>query len=137
MRASELLSRLVWRGVPLAAIVWAVRSGAIDYKGYLNMADSLIDVTQTEQRMGALSSMLVQTWAYEPRFPLPGELPGYAQQHVRGYPHPENDSWGREMHLEILAGGFRLRSAGADGLYLTADDVVQIHDKLKKHDLGP
>jgi hypothetical protein len=68
----------------------------------------------------------------ETRGPLPTGRGEFDQWMNRRYPQERTrrDAWGTRYQLEVTADGFRVRSAGADGVFGTDDDVWREGERL-------
>lgn len=126
MTAGELLSRVFWRGLPVAALAWAVQAGAIDVKSYLRSTANAFEGFEAEKQLSSLLGLLLTEYRAERRVPAQHELAAFCRKHLRGFGEsPELDPWASPLRIESLADGFRLRSAGADRKASTPDDHTQ------------
>lgn len=64
--------------------------------------------------------------------PTQGELASFLRQNMKTAPgmgrDPARDHWGNRYRIEDYGNGFRLISAGPDGIYDNEDDVVSGYD---------
>ena len=126
MTAGELLSRVFWRGLPVAALAWAVQAGAIDVKSYLRSTVNAFEGFEAEKQLSSLLGLLLTEYRAERRVPTQVELGAFCRKHLRGFgENPELDPWRSPLRIEPLPDGFRLRSLGADKEHGTSDDHTQ------------
>lgn len=134
MKPGEFLSRVFWRLGPILLIVWAVRSGVIDYKKYVRMIKGETK-TPVELQLDAVSNLLVDHYRQERRIPDGYQLSFWLtqQQAARAIaPRPDIDPFGNSLRLEKFPDGFVLVSDGPDRKARTPDDVTKRVEGLEK-----
>lgn len=133
MKPGEFLARMLWRVGPILLIVWAVRSGLIDYKKYIRMIKG--EQTPAQIQVQKISDLLIANYQRERNLPEPHRLPYWLTQSPEGRaiaPKPHLDPFGSPLRLTKIRDGFILSSDGPDKLPNTPDDVTRKVEGLEK-----
>lgn len=134
MRPGELLSRVAWRLGPVLLIVWAVRSGVIDFKKYLALASGGTK-SPAEVQLDKVSDLLVQEYKRTRMLPEGYRLAFWLTQHpdAKSFAaRPDVDPFGNSLRLTRIPDGFILSSDGPDKKPKTPDDMAKRVEGLAK-----
>ena len=134
MKPGELASRLFWRLGPILLIVWAVRSGVIDYQTYIRIIKGETK-TPVELQLDKVSELLIDNYRNESRIPDEYQLAFWLTQHPRARevaPRPNLDPFGNSIRMKKIPDGFVLTSDGPDRKASTPDDVTKKVEGLAK-----
>lgn len=134
MNGSSGLARLFWRGLPVVLIVWAVRSGAIDYRKYVKLLTGETK-TPVEVQLEGVANVLVDRYKIDRTIPEGYQLGFFLSQNAaakRIAEQPDVDPFGNSLRIARFADGFTLYSDGPDRQADTEDDVEYSVDELEK-----
>jgi hypothetical protein len=130
-----MIGKLLFRVAPVAAVIWAVRSGAVDAGRYLRCARNVVRVLQTRVELGTYARALANDrQIFEAAIPSPSAFSDWLRtsvSHADGRP-PELDQWGKAYRLDALEDGFVISSDGPDGVRGTEDDLVERVEGLSR-----
>lgn len=128
------LGRLFWRGLPIVLIVWAIRSGAIDYEKYVKLLTGA-SKTPAEIQLEAVAEVLVERYKIDRTVPEGYHLGFFLTQNEaarRIADRPDIDPYGNPLRIARIQDGFTLYSDGPDGQADTEDDVEYTVEGLEK-----
>lgn len=112
-----------------AAVPLAQHGSAYLSKGTQSMQIAALEA-QTFIHIRSIGRGIVQSYADDKRLPTPNGLTSWIQMNFRGGDQSK-DNFGFAYEIEIIDGGFRLRSRGADGVRGTEDDLTYEVDDLE------
>ena len=134
MKPGELLSRLAWRLGPVLLLVWAARSGVIDYEKYVKLLKGETK-SPVEIQLQGVSDLLVEEYKRTRMVPDGYRLTFWLTQHPKARsiaPRPDLDPFGNSLRLARIPDGFILSSDGPDRKPKTPDDVAKRVEGLEK-----
>jgi hypothetical protein len=133
VKPGELLARIAWRVGPVLLIIWAVRSGAIDYKKYVRLIKGETK-SAVEMQLDDVSRLLVSEYKRTRTLPDGFRFASWLSQHKDAPtvgPRPDADPFGNSLRLTRVMDGFVVTSDGPDRKPNTADDVTKRVDGLE------
>ena len=133
MRPGEVFSWVFWRGLPVVLVIWAVRSGAIDYKRYLAIITQ--EKNPAVEQLDFIAGLVIEHYKKDHILLGGYEFQTYLIQHPEArkkWQRPDVDPFGGTIAIERIDDGFVLRSSGPDRKTKTADDVVKQVNGLEK-----
>lgn len=125
---------MLWRVGPILLMVWAVRSGLIDYEKYIRIIKGETR-TPAEIQLVKVSDLLVSAYQRDRRLPEPYRLAYWLSDnpHAKAVgPAPHLDPFGSPLRLAKIPDGFVLTSDGPDKKPNTPDDVTRKVEGLEK-----
>jgi len=133
VKPGEFLARMFWRVGPILLIVWAVRSGLIDYKKYIRIIKG--EKTPVEMQIATVSDILIAGYQRDRNLPEAYRLPYWLTQRPEAKDlgrTPHLDPFGSPLRLTKIPDGFVLSSDGPDKKPNTSDDVSRKVEGLEK-----
>jgi hypothetical protein len=118
------LSRLFWRVTPIFILLWATRTGTIEWRTYFRQTKGVVQVVATEMEMAAIAAMLKIDSHGEGRLPTEANFSKWLKRSMKSKGKEGHlDHFGRPYLLEHRQGDLILSSAGIDKRYGTRDDI--------------
>ena len=127
------LSRLFWRGMPVVLIVWAIRSGVVDYEKYVKLFTGETK-TPVEVQLEAVANVLVERYKIDRTVPEGYQLGFFLTQSSAAKKiaeRPDVDPFGNSLRIVRINDGFTLYSDGPDQEADTEDDVSYTVEDLE------
>ena len=127
------LSKFFWRALPIVAIIWATRTGAIEWHEHYRKMKGVMKGVVTQMEMGSIARGLVTEYRGGGDLPRGRNFSRWLQQTMDSKVKPaEEDHFGNPYRLRTFSGGFSVESAGYDGRFGTEDDIVQRVKNLRR-----
>ncbi|MBM4379946.1 MAG: hypothetical protein FJ086_11735 [Deltaproteobacteria bacterium] len=117
---------LMFRVAPVAAVVYGTHNGAIQWHGAYGRAKGTLVAPIVAVELGHICNQLLYEHLQGGGLPGPWQLRDFIRESMTSKVREDSslDLFGQPYQLELLPGGFQLRSAGPDEVLSTEDDIT-------------
>ena len=118
------ISRLIWRLMPIIVLVWATRTGTVEWGKYFKETKGVVQGVATQMELNAIAAMVQLNIQTDGNPPTSRNFSSWLRRNMKSKGKSgDKDHFGKPYRLRETKGGLVLISAGTDGRYGTKDDL--------------
>lgn len=121
------LSRLIWRLMPIAVLVWATRTGTIEWGKHFKKTKGVVQSVATQMEMQAIAALITIEVRSDEKVPTGSKFSPWLKRNMKAKGKEGHlDHFGKPYRLAQSKRGYVLTSSGPDGRYGSKDDFEKV-----------
>ena len=121
------LSRLIWRLMPIAVLVWATRTGTVEWGKHFKETKGVVQSVATQMEMQAIGALIRIEIQSNEKVPTGSRFSSWLKASMKAKGKEGHlDHFGKPYRLNKTRNGYVLKSAGPDRRFGSRDDFEKL-----------